>query len=123
ILLQQRKHPKEYWAIPGGLMELEESTEITARRELLEETQLIIGELHLINVYSGPENFIKAPNGDEFYTVTVAYYSNDYKGELVVDKSESLDFRFFSLNNLPEKIVKSHIVIIEEFVAKHNYNI
>ena len=44
ILLQQRKHPKGYWAIPGGLMELKETTEDTARRELLEEAGLTVGE-------------------------------------------------------------------------------
>jgi ADP-ribose pyrophosphatase YjhB (NUDIX family) len=118
ILLQQRKHPEGYWAIPGGLMELTESTEETARRELFEETKLKIGELMLINVYSGPQNYIKAQNGDEFYVVTTAYYSTDYRGELLVDKSESLDFKFYNVRQLPNQIVKSHKVIINEFMDK-----
>jgi 8-oxo-dGTP pyrophosphatase MutT (NUDIX family) len=29
ILLQQRKHPHDFWGLPGGLMELGESTEET----------------------------------------------------------------------------------------------
>ncbi len=70
-------------------MELGESTEDTARRELFEETGLKVDELNLINVYSGPQNYIKAENGDEFYVVTVAYYSKGFQGRLTIDRSES----------------------------------
>ena len=38
LLLQERRHPSGRWAFPGGLMELGESTEDTARREVREET-------------------------------------------------------------------------------------
>lgn len=72
ILLQQRRFPEGAWGIPGGLMELGESTEDVAKRELYEETRLSVDELTLINVYSGSEHFIKAANGDEFYVVTTA---------------------------------------------------
>ena len=121
ILLQQRKHPAGYWAIPGGLMELSESVEDTARRELYEETKLKVETLHLINVYSGSKNYIKTPNGDEFYTVTVAFYSTEVSGELEIDKSESLDFQYYRPDELPSDIVKSHMPILKEFLDKH-YN-
>src|SRR5699024_2262717 len=48
LLLQQRTFPNGVWGIPGGLMELGESTEDVARREIFEETGLHIGQLHLI---------------------------------------------------------------------------
>jgi 8-oxo-dGTP pyrophosphatase MutT (NUDIX family) len=118
LLLQQRKHPAGSWAIPGGLMELGESVQETARRELYEETTLAADNLQLINVYSGPDNYIIAPNGDEFYTVTSAFYSQDVTGVLTVDKEESLDFGYFSPHQLPEPIVKSHRVILKEFLDK-----
>lgn len=123
LLLQQRKHPAGYWAIPGGLMELGESVEDTARREIYEETKLSVSELQLINVYSGPGNYIKASNGDEFYVVTTAFYTNDISGELVIDKDESLDFKFFRPDQLPTEIVKSHLPIIKEFMDKHYYKL
>ncbi|HLR52046.1 MAG TPA: NUDIX domain-containing protein [Candidatus Avamphibacillus sp.] len=78
---------------------LGESTEDVARREVYEETGLRVDELHLINVYSGPQNFIKAENGDEFYVVTIAYY----EGKLYIDKSESIKFDFFYPDELPKK--------------------
>lgn len=119
ILLQQRKFPKGAWGIPGGLMELGESTEDVARRELYEETRLRVDELTLINVYSGPEHFIKAANGDEFYVVTTAYYAENAEGDLVVDEAESLTFDYFYPHEFPEGIVKSHKAILDEFLSKH----
>ncbi|MFD1204625.1 MULTISPECIES: NUDIX hydrolase [Sporosarcina] len=122
LLLQQRKFPHGAWGITGGLMELGESTEDVARREILEETGLQVDELKLINVYSGPEHYIKAENGDEFYVVTVAYFTEGFRGELIIDKTESLNFEFFYPDELPETIVKSHRVILNEFLANHYWN-
>ena len=118
LLLQKRKYPKESWGLSGGLMELGETTEEVARREVEEETGLKMGKLHFLNVYSGPEYFVKAANGDEFYCVTLAYYTNEYTGKLVVDESESEQVDFFYPHELPDKIVKSHKKIIDEFLEK-----
>ncbi|MBA2872940.1 8-oxo-dGTP pyrophosphatase MutT (NUDIX family) [Anoxybacillus calidus] len=118
ILLQQRKHPYGFWGLPGGLMELGESTEETARREVWEETGLILGNLKMIDVVSGADNFIKAPNGDEFYMVTVVYETSEISGELRIDQQESLDFRYFQTSELPEQIVKSHRRILEDYLKK-----
>lgn len=118
LLLQQRKFPNGVWGITGGLMELGESTEDVARREIFEETGLKVDKLNLINVYSGPQNYIKAENGDEFYVVTVAYYSMGFEGELNIDQSESITFDFFYPDELPKNIVKSHKVILDEFLSK-----
>lgn len=118
VLLQQRVHPRGKWAFPGGLMELGESAEDTARREVYEETSLEIGELRLIDVFSGPGTFMTAPNGDEFYAVTIAYNTRETRGELIVDRSESLDFRYFPLDALPDEIVGSHRNILDRFLSK-----
>ena len=120
VLLQQRKHPKGSWGLPGGLMELAESTEDVARREVYEETGLIVEDLKLINVYSGPDQFIKAENGDEFYVVTTAYSTNSFRGKLVVDPAESISFGFFCPHELPSPMVKSHKRIIEDYLSRHD---
>ncbi|WP_026905840.1 NUDIX hydrolase [Paucisalibacillus globulus] len=117
ILLQQRRFPNGVWGIPGGLMELGESTEDVARREVLEETGLTIGELNLINVYSGKDHFIVAENGDQFYVVTIAYHTNEYEGDLDIDKSESIKFEFFYPEYFPEKMVGSHRQILKEYLS------
>ena len=56
ILLQQRQNG--IWGVPGGFVELGESTEEAGRREVFEETGIEIGTLQLISVFS-EKNFCK----------------------------------------------------------------
>ena len=101
ILLQKR--PEGIWGLPGGLLELEESAEEAARREVLEETGVEIGQLQLVNVFSGRQYFRKLANGDEFYPVTIAYISKDIKSSTIrIDGEESIDAGFFDFRKLPE---------------------
>lgn len=122
ILLQQRTYPKGKWGLPGGLMELGESTEMTACREVLEETGLHINSLQLIDVFSGPNHFSIAENGDEFYMVTIAYSTSDYEGDIQIDTTESMDVRFFHPDKLPTYLVGSHRLILENFFSSRKRN-
>ncbi|MFD3157987.1 NUDIX domain-containing protein [Haloimpatiens sp. FM7330] len=97
-----------------------ESTEDTARREVFEETGLTVGKLKLIDVFSGQGSYIKVPNGDEFYSVTVAYYTKEISGDFKIDESESLEFRYISIHKIPENIVKSHKKMIDRFLKIYN---
>ncbi|WP_143415129.1 NUDIX hydrolase [Geobacillus sp. E263] len=116
VLLQKRRQPKGYWGLPGGLMELGESAEETARREVWEETGLTIGSCRLLDVLSGPDTYVKVPNGDEFYAVTIVYETNEFSGEIRANPEESLDVRFFPINELPEQMIQSHCRVIEKHI-------
>jgi 8-oxo-dGTP pyrophosphatase MutT (NUDIX family) len=117
LLLQHRSDGG--WGLPGGLMELGESLEETARREVKEETGLDIGELKLEGVFSGGEYYLKVANGDELYSVTTVYSTKDYKGELVSDELESIDLQFFSLHQLPDSLQKSYLDFIQHYIQQN----
>ncbi|MBB5147970.1 NUDIX hydrolase [Ureibacillus thermosphaericus] len=116
VLLQKR--PEGRWGLPGGLMELGESFEEVAEREVREEIGLEIRNLKLLHVFSGKEFYTKTPNGDEFYSVTAVFYTNEFEGTLQCQPSETLEVRFFKRNNLPENMVGSHrrfVQLLENF--------
>lgn len=56
LLLIERFHEPyaHYWALPGGFMEMDETTQQCAQRELFEETNLSGIELEPLGVYDNP---------------------------------------------------------------------
>jgi 8-oxo-dGTP diphosphatase len=57
VLLIRRKYPpfQGRYALPGGFVEIGETVEDAARREIEEETGVKAGRLQLVGVYSDPE--------------------------------------------------------------------
>jgi 8-oxo-dGTP pyrophosphatase MutT (NUDIX family) len=80
ILLHHRVD-KDWWGLPGGAMELGESLEEAASREVFEEVGLTCRNMKLFNVYSGKELYYKYPDGNEVYNVTATYICKDYTGK------------------------------------------
>ena len=98
-------------------MELGESVEDTARREVYEETALTVGELRLIGVYSGPDHLCRAANGDEWYVVNSAFAALDWSGEPRVNDGESVRLRWVDPAEMPETLVRSHKEILRDYLA------
>lgn len=99
ILLQQRLNG--HWGLPGGLLELGESLEDTARSEVLEETGLTVENLLFLNVFSGREYFFTLPNQDQIHVITALYLCRTYRGEMVMNTEESKDLKFMPSEHLP----------------------
>ncbi|MDE5992162.1 MAG: NUDIX hydrolase [Oscillospiraceae bacterium] len=110
ILLNLRSDT-DTWGIIGGGMELGESLEETAARELWEEAGLKAERFELLDVLSGSELFFRYPNGDETYTVIVLYKAVGVSGDLRINDGESHCLQFFPLNALPELESRAEYVI------------
>ena len=100
ILLQKRAD-NGFWDYPAGSMELGESFEECARREVYEETGLVCGKLEFFMDLSGKESFYEYPNGDKTYTAGIIYICRDFSGEMKVQEDEVQTQAFFPLNALP----------------------
>lgn len=114
ILLQKRGDRNE-WGFPGGAMELGESVAETAKREILEETGLTVEVEHLIGVYS--KYSVKYPNGDKAQTITHCFQCKSIGGDLKADGIETLDLKYFPLEQMPSLFTKQHEDIFEDWLS------
>lgn len=110
ILLNLRSDTKT-WGIPGGAMELGETLEETAARELKEETDLEAESFTLLNVFSGKDLYFKYPNGDELYSVVALYLANNATGTLKITDDESFELKYFAKDELPNLESRAKVII------------
>ena len=110
LLLIRRKHvPFEgYWALPGGFVEMDESLEEAARRELEEETGVSDVTLTEIGAFGDPA---RDPRGR---VITIAYAAVLEKRLLKVEAgSDAAEVAWFSTTNLPA-LAFDHAEIIQK---------
>jgi ADP-ribose pyrophosphatase YjhB (NUDIX family) len=114
ILLQLRKD-NNHWGYPGGSVDINEVVEDAAKRELFEETGLIANSLEMFGVFSGEELYYVYPHGDEISNVDIVYICKDYCGEAMADMLESVDVKFFPLDELPNNISPPCIPALDKY--------
>ena len=96
LLIQRGIEPfKGCWAFPGGFMNMDETTEQCAIRELKEETGLHVSELHQIGAYSKVD---RDPRGR---TVTVAYLAIVDAPVTVTGQDDAAKAEWFPIDVLP----------------------
>ena len=105
VLMQLRTDYNQY-GFPGGAMELGESFEEVARRELKEEINLDIIDLEMVKVLSGKDTYREYPNGDKLYDITAIYVIKKYSGDLKVNDNESKKLEWFNVGNLPSNMTE-----------------
>ena len=99
------------WAFPGGFMNMDETTEQCAIRELEEETGLRVSEVHQIGAYSKVD---RDPRGR---TVTVAYLAIVEKPIAVTGQDDAAKAQWFPLSDLPE-LAFDHADIMQDAIKQ-----
>lgn len=114
VLLIQRGRPPfaGSWALPGGFIEPFERPEDAARRELAEETGLLLtAPMALVGVYGDRD---RDPRG---WTVSAAYVAL-VGGDTpeVAGGDDAADARWFAVDSLPE-LAFDHALIVADALA------
>ena len=114
LLIQRGDDPyKGCWAFPGGFLNMDETTEQCAIRELEEETGMKVTGLHQIGAYSKVD---RDPRGR---TVTVAYLVVIDKPLPVIGQDDAAQAEWWPLSSLP-KLAFDHDEIMADAIALYN---
>jgi mutator protein MutT len=115
VLLGKRTD-NHMWAYAGGSIELDETVEECAKRELFEEMGLIADEMELFMINSGPKTHYTYPNGDEVSNVEIIYICRKYHGEIKMQVEEMEELRFFALEEIPENISTPTKPVMDRYI-------
>ena len=112
LLIERGADPyKGCWAFPGGFLNMDETTEQCAVRELEEETGMKIQGLQQIGAYSKVD---RDPRGR---TITVAYLAIIDSPCEVIGQDDAAKAQWFPLDALP-KLAFDHDEIISDAIKK-----
>jgi 8-oxo-dGTP diphosphatase len=108
LLVKRSVDPRlGFWCLPGGFIELGETPESAATRELLEETGLCATGMQLLGATSS--------SSDQYHTVLLlCYRATGYRGTLEAGDDASAA-AFFPTSKLPEIAFDSHQRFIRDF--------
>lgn len=107
LLIERKDEPcKGMWAIPGGFMNMDETAEEAAIRELKEETGIELAKAEQIGAFSKVD---RDPRGR---VITVAYYVIINHEAEAVGQDDAKQARWFPLTNLPA-LAFDHAEILE----------
>lgn len=113
LLVKRSVEPKKgYWCLPGGFIELGESPEQGALRELKEETGLTGKISMLLGVTSN--------NNAQYHTVLmVGYLVKEFEGEPIAG-DDALEVAYFKPGDLPEIAFDSHKKFIRIYLSAYS---
>ena len=112
LLVQRGNDPyKGDWALPGGFLEEDETLEEGAKRELEEETGLLIKTIKQIGAFGNPG---RDPRGR---TISIAFLGTVESPVEVKGDDDAAEAKWFKLSQLPE-LAFDHQRIIETALTK-----
>ncbi|MBO9699221.1 MAG: NUDIX hydrolase [Sporocytophaga sp.] len=111
LLLIERKHDpfKDCWALPGGFLEMNENGLECAKRELLEETGLAVGDMEQTGAFTDVN---RDPRGR---TISIAYTTLITSKVTLNAGDDAQNVKWFSIFNLPS-LAFDHLKVIQETV-------
>ena len=111
LLIERGQEPyKGAWAFPGGFLNMDETAEQGARRELKEETGLVLNHLKQVGAFSD----VNRDPRDR--VITLAFYALSKISE-VQGSDDAAKAQWFSLNEIP-RLAFDHDLILRKTLQR-----
>ncbi|MFA4833458.1 MAG: NUDIX domain-containing protein [Patescibacteria group bacterium] len=119
VLMGLRLAPiPDEWCFPGGSLEFGENIEKATIREAEEETGLKVSNLELIAVVE-EKRYIIINNK---HYIVIGFRAGKYSGEpRLMEPDKFREWKWFSLDNLPDKMLEATELIIKNYKAGKIY--
>jgi 8-oxo-dGTP diphosphatase len=112
LMLRNSKVGNNTWGLPGGKLEMYETLEECAAREVKEETNLVVSDLK----YLGLTNDMMKDTNNHF--ITIFFETTVYSGKLKNTEPEKChEQKWFSLDNLPKNLFSP----VENYISNNLY--
>jgi 8-oxo-dGTP diphosphatase len=107
LLIKRRVEPfKDFWALPGGGIDFDQTAEEALRKEIIEETGLTMISAKFLDIYTEPKR-------DPKQVITLSYYVEADGEPKAGDDAE--EYKWFDLDDLPD-LGFDHKKIIEDYL-------
>ena len=104
-------HGEATWTMPGGKIEFGESFEEAARREVLEETGIILRAASV--------TCVNTDKTESAHFVTVGMVSEDFVGEArIMEPDEITEWGWFAMDRLPDPIFLPSRNVLDCYLGK-----
>ena len=117
-ILFQRRTDNGKWGLIGGLVEMNETYQQAALREIREETGLEVRLESFLGIFHN-HNMVWS-NGDAAHVISAMFTARILSGEPRID-AESYELRFFGRDELPEIFAEDHIASLEAYFKGIRY--
>ena len=111
-ILLQRRTDNGKWGFIGGLVEMNETYEQAALREIREETGLEVRLENFLGIFHN-HNMVWS-NGDAAHVISAMYTARIVSGAPRIDE-ESYELRFFGADEMPELFAEDHIAALQAY--------
>lgn len=102
------------WTMPGGSLEFGEFFEDAARREVKEETGMLLDNIKLISIN---QDIISSA-----HFITIGFYSDKFQGEAeVMEPDRIVEWKWFEIDALPSPLYFPSLKILNNFRQKKIY--
>lgn len=110
LLLKRANEPlKDYWCLPGGYINYDETPEEAVKRETKEEASIDAAVEDLIGVY-------QIDNDPRGINIDIIFFGKSKGGIQLSDEFQ--DFGYFETDKLPDKIAYKHREAINDYLKR-----